>query len=143
MSGLPNEIAAGDSAAMGGSGQRPGSGVSSSTLPGGHRPPTAAGHFLAEPFSSDGDPPRAARYVSAGDPWIDRTHRTVAEADRQTAELMRGGPGRARKPIAFEIPEWVPGDLREDYVDLALQCGEEHAASVVRGLKRAAKGGRL
>lgn len=131
MSEAPNEIVVGDSATMVRASPSH-AGVSSLDLPGGDRPPTAAGHF-----SEDVDPPRAAADVPIGEPWVDLTHRTVAEADRQMAERMRGGPGRAFKPAAFEIPDWVPGDLREDYVDLALQCGEEHAASVVRDLKRA------
>jgi hypothetical protein len=155
MSEAPNKIADGDSAAMGRvSPSR--AGVSSLDLPGGSLPPMAAGHFsggVAPPipaplYGEAGSDPmpmrwaRAAADVPIGEAWVDRTHRTVAEADRQMAERMRGGPGRAFKPAAFEIPDWVPGDLREDYVDLALQCGEEHAASVVRDLKRAAKAGR-
>ena len=37
-----------------------------------------------------------------------------------------------------DVPSWVPGDLRDDYIDVARLSGDEAAASHVRRLKREA-----
>jgi hypothetical protein len=88
MSGAPNEIAGGDSAAMGDT-RVPHDGtpscprVSSLDLPGGS-PPTAAGHLL-----EDADSPRAAADVAVGAVWPDASHRTIAEVDAAVLATRR------------------------------------------------------
>lgn len=46
--------------------------------------------------------------------------------------------GIERHHFGVEVPSWVPGDLRDDYIDVARLSGEEAAASHVRRLKREA-----
>ena len=61
-----------------------------------------------------------------------RCHPLGEAAKAAHAERMRKRHADRR---GFEIPAWVPDDLREDFVDVAAMSGEEAAASHVRRLK--------
>lgn len=54
------------------------------------------------------------------------------------SELLAGAVDRLKKPrrLAVSVPAWVPAGLRDDYLEVAKQDGEEAAAAWARREKR-------
>jgi precorrin-4 methylase len=62
----------------------------------------------------------------------------VAETRRKISTCRRKpGPVKMPERVDVEVPRWVPGTLRDLYVELADRDCEESAASVVRQIKSA------
>lgn len=64
-----------------------------------------------------------------------RLHRAVETPRKISTCRRKPGPVKMPERVDVEVPGWVPGALRDLYVELADRDCEESAASVVRQIK--------
>jgi hypothetical protein len=64
-----------------------------------------------------------------------RVKREASATRKPAVSVRKPGPVKMPERIDVEVPAWVPGGLRDLYVELADRDCEESAASVVRQIK--------
>lgn len=97
-------------------------------------------------FNADPDFCEHRRQCTAGGGWklpqvSQQMKARWQDPEYRAAQLARMHPEGRKKPQKvrkdIEVPKWVPRSLAAEYLDQAKLYGEEHAASVVRAMKRA------